>query len=288
MVADREGDIYEIFEEADKAKQDGRSAEWLIRASSDRAVNDGKKRGKEFGYTYPKLFDEVLKQAPLGKVRFELKGQAGRKAREVEQTIYAAKVQLRPPARPDKRLHPQKIWVLLAQEETPPLGEDPLSWILISSMPIRSLDRAAQLIQWYLCRWEIEVFFRVLKTGCKVEKLQLTKSSHLYPCLAIYLIIAWRVLFVTMLGRECPELPCHVVFDDCEWKAAYLVKFGKPPPQQPPPLNEMIKLIASFGGYLNRKNDPPPGPTHLWIGIRRTRDFSIGILAAQGVDPLPI
>ncbi len=84
--------------------------------------------------------------------------------------------------------------------------------MLLTSVPIDTAEQAVEVLQWYLCRWQIEVFFRILKSGCHVEELQLEHLERLEPALACYLIIAWRVLYLTMLGRTCPELPCNVVF----------------------------------------------------------------------------
>ena len=96
-------------------------------------------------------------------------------------------------------------------------------------------------------------FFRILKSGCRIEKLQLEKLERLEPALAFYMIIAWRVLFLTMLGRECPEMPCDIVFDKAEWQAVYIVTERKPPPETPPTLDQMVRRVAGLGGFLNRK-----------------------------------
>ena len=95
------------------------------------------------------------------------------------------------------------------------------------------------------------------------------------------MIIAWRILFLTTLGRECPELPCDSVFDDEEWRAAYIVSTRKPPPDQPPTLNKMIRTIASFGEFIGRKSDGEPGPQTIWIGLQRVRDFAAGMQAQK-------
>jgi hypothetical protein len=93
------------------------------------------------------------------------------------------------------------------------------------------------------------------------------------------MIIAWRILYLTMLGRNCPHIPCTTVFEDEEWHAVYRVTYHKPPPDIPPDLNTMIKMIASLGGFLNRKSDGSPGPKTIWIGLQRTRDFVIAMEA---------
>ena len=113
--------------------------------------------------------------------------------------------------------------------------------------------------------------------------MQLEKLERLEPALAFYMIIAWRVLFLTTLGRECPELPCNLVFADEEWQAIYIVAKREPPPADPPSLDTMVRMVAGFGGFLNRKSDGFPGPQTIWIGLQRGRDFAQGIEAARAM-----
>jgi hypothetical protein len=131
--------------------------------------------------------------------------------------------------------------------------------------------------------WGIEVYFKVLKSGCRVEQLQLETRERLEPALALYMIIAWRVLYLTMLGRDCPEMPCDAVFGDEEWKAVYLVTQCKAPPPEPPSLDTMVRMVATLGGFLNRKSDGFPGPKTLWIGLQRIPDFVLALEAQRSV-----
>jgi hypothetical protein len=140
------------------------------------------------------------------------------------------------------------------------------------------------VIGYYRQRWQAEVYHRVLKSGCTVEDVQVETTERLQACVAVYLIVAWRVLFVTMLGRECPDLPCDVVFSTEEWHAVYTVVEQQPVPAQPPRLAEMVVRVARLGGYLGRKGDGPPGPKTVWIGLQRMRDFATGwLLFGTGV-----
>ncbi|MEZ5581560.1 MAG: IS4 family transposase [Candidatus Competibacteraceae bacterium] len=113
--------------------------------------------------------------------------------------------------------------------------------------------------------------------------MQLRSLERLEPALALYLIIAWRILYLTVLGRTCPELPCDAVFADQEWHAAYIVTYRQPPPETPPSLNEMIGMIAAFGGFLNRKGDGFPSSESLWIGLTRCHDFVIALQAQRAL-----
>ena len=131
-----------------------------------------------------------------------------------------------------------------------------------------NLETTLQVIQWYLCRWQIEIYFKVLKSGCTIEKLQISDKERFDPCLAMYLIIAWRILFLTMLGRAHPSLSSECVFETIEWQTAYIMIHKKPPPTKPPALKETLKMIAQLGGFLGRKHDGDPGPILMWKGLR--------------------
>lgn len=267
-VADREGDIYELFEAHDKQLELGQAADWLIRSQHDRLLESDET-----------LLASVEKTAPLGDIEFELPAGRGRQSRPVTQTLYSQQVTLKGVYRKGGRLQNVKVTVILARENHPPAGEKPIEWILLTNQEPDRFEQAAEKIQWYLCRWQIEVFFKILKSGCKVEELQLEKLERLEPALAFYMIIAWRILYLTMLGRHCPELPCDVVFDTEEWQAVYIVAHKKAPPDTPPSLNDMIRTVATFGGFLNRKGDGEPGVQTVWLGLQRARDFVAAIQA---------
>jgi len=182
---------------------------------------------------------------------------------------------------PPKGGEPVMVTALRAREESPPIGVEPLDWRLLSNRLTETLAAAAELIQWYGTRWSIEVFFRIFKTGCRVEALQLSTLERLEPALALYLIIAWRIQYLTVLGRVTPDLPCDAVLDPDEWHAVYVAIHHAPPPMIPPPLPAMLGWIARLGGHLGRKSDGPPGPKALWIGLQRARDLAWGMQLAS-------
>jgi len=269
-IADREGDLYDLFVEAPCPEQ---GADWLVRVQhADRGLVDGR------------TLRQALDAAPvLTQIRFERPAAKGRPARTVHQQLKAVRVTLKPPARPDRSLAEVTVTALLATEPNPPAGEDPLDWLLLTNLPIDTPEQATEKLAWYLCRWQVEVYFKVLKSGCRVEQLQLETRERLEPALAFYMIIAWRVLYLTMLGRECPEMPCDSVFADEEWQAVYLVTQRKPPPDTPPSLDTMVRMVASLGGFLNRKGDGFPGPKTLWIGLQRIPDFVLALDAQRSI-----
>ena len=269
-IADREGDIYDLFVEAPCPE---RSADWLVRVQHhDRLLADGRH------------LREVIDAAPvLTDITFERPASNGRRARTVHQQIKVVRVTLKAPSRPDRNLPEVSVTALLATEPQPPADEDSLHWLLLTNLMVDTPEQAIEKLSWYLCRWQIEVYFKILKSGCRVEQLQLETRERLEPALVFYMIIAWRVLYLTMLGRDCPQMPCDAVFADEEWKAVYLVTQRKPPPEQPPSLDTMVRMIATLGGFLNRKRDGFPGPKTLWIGLQRVPDFVLALEAQRSI-----
>jgi hypothetical protein len=270
-LADREGDLYDLFVEAPCPEH---GADWLIRGQHhDRLLVDGRK-----------LCEALEETTVLTEITFDRPPARGRRARRVTQQIKVVRVRLKAPWRPDRTLADVTVTALLATEVHPPADEAPLNWLLLTNLPVETPEQAIEKLVWYLCRWQIEVLFKILKSGCRIEDLQLEKRARLEPAIAFYLIIAWRVLFLTRLGRDCPEMPCNAVFDEAEWKAVYLVTQRLPPPADPPSLDTMIRLVATLGGFLNRKGDGFPGPKTLWIGLQRAADFVLALDAQRSVD----
>jgi hypothetical protein len=287
-VSDREGDIYEAFEAWHQAEDsDKPRAEWIIRANQDRAliglVEDGEP---------PKLFATLAAAPLLGEASFEMKAKAclkkvkgsrvprQRSARMVRQEIRALKITPRPPYRKGTKLPEVSFWAVLAQEVAPPEGEEPVCWLLLTSLEATTSEQALRILSLYQRRWAIEVFHRVLKTGCRVESIQLKTGQALINALAIYAVIAWRILYLTHLGRHCPELPCGCVFEEAEWKAACAVAKRKEAGE--PTLAEFIGIVGKLGGHLGRKGDGPPGPQAIWQGLARIRDFACAWHALHG------
>jgi hypothetical protein len=116
---------------------------------------------------------------------------------------------------------------------------------------------------------------RTLKQGCRVEERRFEHLDRVLPCLAVFLIVAWRTLYVCRLSRSVPDIRCDAVFEPSEWKAVYRVVRREPPPSQPPPLADMVRLVAQLGGYVNRPRSDPPGPQTVWIGLQRMHDFAL-------------
>lgn len=273
-VADREADIYDIF--VDAREQPGLRAEYIIRAQEDRSTLE---RDPESGrMAYHKVREEVSRSKLRTTKTIELCQTPKRAARQARLEIRAISVQVKPPhAR--KHLLPVTHNVVLVEEVDGPGDGTDLSWLLITTLPIDTLDDVAKILEYYLARWAVEIYFRTLKTGCRVEEIQLETIDRLQKCLAFYKIIAWRILYLTYLNRTCPTLPCTAVFDESEWKSVWRVVTKKPLPKEPPLLSKFMQLLTQLGGYNNRATELPAGPQPLWIGLRRMTDFATAWLA---------
>lgn len=273
-VADSEADIYDIFVAAQE--QTGPRADYLIRAYEDRSTPERNRIVSR--RTYHKVRDQVTDSPLRTQYTFDLCATPKRAARLATLAVRAITVAVKSPnAR--NRLPVITHNVIQVEEVDGPDDGTDVSWLLLTTLPIETVEDVLRAIHYYVVRWGIETYFRTLKTGCQVEKIQLETKSRLLNCLAFYNIIAWRILYLTHLNRTCPELPCTAVFADREWKPVWRIIRKEPLPKTPPPLNEFMKLITSLGGYNNRQSDRPAGPQPVWIGLRRMLDYSAAWLA---------
>ncbi|MEO5607997.1 MAG: IS4 family transposase [Polaromonas sp.] len=260
-VADREADILALLV---KARDLEYVADYLIRCQHNRALPEG-----------DKLWARLAQAPVLGSVRFELPAGRGRKARSVQQSIRAEQVEL-----PDGTGGRMNVTCLLVEETNPPADTKPVVWRLLSNRQVNTLEQAVELIDWYRARWEIELFFLILKEGCHIEALQLGSAERIETALALYLVVAWRVNRLMRLGRSLPELPADLLFEADEWQAAYILN-KKPVPKKTPDLNSVVRLIAQLGGFLGRKGDGEPGAKTLWLGLRDIAVFVQGVRFAR-------
>ena len=265
-VADREADILELMQRAHTL---GHPADYLLRAQHNRCLPQG-----------GKLWPAVLAATPLGDIEFTLPERLNRPARAVRQTLHVRPVDL-----PDGQGGMMPVTCLIARETGVPEGQKAVEWRLLTNRVVATLEEAAQLIDWYRCRWEIETLFHVLKNGCRVESLQLGHVRKLELALAIYLVVAWRLAHLTRLGRILPDLPASAVFEQTEWQAAWLLA-EKPPPRKMPTLREVIRRIAMLGGFLARKGDGEPGVKTLWQGYTRLSSFVRGVEQMRSIHAL--
>jgi len=277
-VADSEADIYELLAEGSDASQ---AAEWIIRAGQNRALQPSAKPGppahlREEPLRQPVLFTHTISvRGRKAKVACCQRGrQQPRRSRQTEVEVRAACVTLRAPWRPGQKLPSVSVHVVLVREPNPPQGDEAVEWILLTSLPIEHLEQVRQVVEYYCVRWMLEVFFRTLKTGCRAEERRFEQIDRQLRCLAVYLIVTWRTLYVCRLGRRCPEISCDVIFEPSEWKAVYRIVRNKTPPRKPPALGEMVRMVAQLGGYVHRRRSDPPGPQTVWLGLQRMHDFA--------------
>ena len=196
-----------------------------------------------------------------------------RETRQAHVEVRAGTLTLRPPWRADRDLPPVTVNVVMVSEPNPPAGEPPVEWMLLTTLPIDTIAQVRQVVEYYCVRWGIEVFFRTLKSGCRIERRRFEDVDRLLPCLAICLIVSWRTLFVCRMGRACPDLDCEAIFEPSEWKAVWMAVHRKKPPRKAPRLAAMVHLIASLGGYVERR-DSEPGAQTIWIGLQRMYDLA--------------
>ena len=288
-VADCEADIYDVFlaaRQVTDATPHARRAEFIIRAKEPRQALACEPAGatspqpasisykRDRDKSYPEVRAEVAQSRLLKTYTVELPETPKRKARTATLEVRALTVTLKPPSK-RSGLPPLPVNYVLVQEIHGPGDDTEVSWLLITTLPIATLADVMLVVDYYLARWGIEIFFRTLKTGCQVEAIQLETTARLKNCLALYTIIAWRILYLTYLNRETPKIPCDTVFTEAEWKSVYTVVKKQPPPTTAPPLHEFMRLLTSLGGYNNRATERPSGPLPIWLGLRRMLDFAI-------------
>jgi hypothetical protein len=171
------------------------------------------------------------------------------------------------------------VTCIVAREIGAPDGTKPVEWRLLTNRHAANRDDVVELIDWYRARWEIEMLFDILKNACRIEELQLSESDRPERAIAMYLVVAWRVAHLMRLGRTCPDLDATQFFDRAEIQAAYMRSKGPPPAS--PRLNEVLRLIAGFGGFLARKGDGEPGVKAIWKGLRKVRIAAEALRAAS-------
>jgi hypothetical protein len=167
------------------------------------------------------------------------------------------------------------VWAVYAQEDYPPPGQEAVSRMLLTTAPVATFGEATEKIHWYTCRWQIELFFKVLKSGCKIEQLQPETAARLRRCLALYAAVAWGAMFLTMQSRAVPDMPSDVLLELAEWQALYWHHHRtQQPPAQPPTLAAAVRMIGRLGGCIGRKSDGHPGSTVIRRGLQRLQDLA--------------
>lgn len=274
VVADREADVYDLF----LAPRAARVA-LLVRAAYDRAVV-----GSTTDAADRALLWATVQQLPEQDRRSLAVPRTDQHAeRTARLSLRWGTLTLKPPsARKKESLPPVTVQVVLVQEVEAPTGVVPLQWLLLTTLPVESVVGAWQVVEWYRCRWRIEQFHYVLKQGCQIEQLQLDTAERLERALALYSMVAWRLLWLMLAARETPTASVEPVLRRVEWQTLWCVHHHQPtPPEEPPSLREAVRWIAQLGGFLARRGDGEPGVKTLWQGWQRLTDMTLGFQAAQ-------
>jgi hypothetical protein len=261
QVGDAEADVYDLFL-AERAA----TVEVLARAGQDRRVE-----------TDERSLWQALRQAPVAsQVALVLPRQATRPACRVTLALRWRAVTVRPPRkRATEHLPPVPLWAVLATELDPPAGETPIEWLLLTTVPSTGAAEAEERLGWYTCRWGIEGWHKLLKSGCQIEARHLATGERLERGIAVYSVIAWRVQWAVMLARTVPDLPCTALLEREEWEALWCaIHRDPPPPVAVPSVGEAVRWLGRLGGHLGRKRDGAPGVTVLWKGFQHLADLT--------------
>jgi hypothetical protein len=260
-IGDRESDIYELF-----CAAQGIGTHFLIRTCVDRLAGDG-------NHT---IADDMAEVRVKGLHRIEVRDKDGNPQKATLEIRYR-EIRVLPPIGKQKRYPALTLTVIHAEERGTPARREKISWKLITDLPVRSRRDAVEKIKWYALRWKIEVFHKVLKSGCKAEGAKLRTAQRLTNLIALLCILSWRVFWVTMLNRSNPDAPPTLALAKIELALLDQSVCDKAPPGRKT-LAYYLTKIARLGGYLARTNDPPPGNMVMWRGMARLTDITFGAM----------
>lgn len=260
-VGDRESDIFELY-----CLTQELGTHFVVRTCVDRLAGDG-------SHTISAEMSDV---AAAGKHVVDLRDDAG-KVVKVALDIRFKRIKVLPPIGKQKRYPSLDLTVIHAVEVSIPKGRRRIEWKLLTDFPVSNLSDAVEKINWYALRWKIEVFHKILKSGCRAEDAKLRTADRLANLVSVFCIISWRVLWLTMLSRTLPDAPPTVAFTDAEIVLLdQLVGDAGNRKTKPGTLILYLTKLARLGGYLARAADSPPGNTVVWRGLTRLTDIKLG------------
>src|SRR5258705_6329366 len=244
LVQDREADVFAFLAAPRPAH-----IELIVRVCQPRRVEVEKAAGREDG---PRTVLAAARQAPvLGQVRVQVPRKPGQPEREAVLELAASAVQVQAPRRrmADVPAGSLALWVVRTTELEPPAGSTPIEWILLTTVIIVSFAAACRGVHYYALRWRVERFHYTLKQGCTVERLQFEEAPTLKNALALYSIVAWRLLWLTYTARQQPQAPATELMAPLELRVLEEVMQGAVSTAR-----EAIRAIAQLGGF-------PPNPS---------------------------
>jgi len=278
-VCDREADLYNFFK---RSHQIGASV--LVRANADRTINRTSRYAEK---GVKKLWEHMRQQIETGSYTLDIPKRSKtkhcqeREARTATVAVRFGSFMLNPPRNnlqhSTEDLPDIEMYAAYALESDPPDGEEPVEWMLLTNLPVTSYEEAYEKILWYCVRWRIEMYFKVLKSGFRVETCRLGHAERLARYLTVMSIVAWRLFMITLVARTDPAMPCSTFLANHEWKVLFLkANKNKTLPKKPPLIGDVVIWVAKLGGYLARKSDGPPGTITLWRGWKRLADLTEG------------
>jgi hypothetical protein len=255
-IADREADVYELFFHAFEPNTD-----LLIRARHNRLLSDGSH-----------LWDNITQQPVIATVTLDIPDKTGKRKVSVEAEIRYHEVEiLRPSSKKDSYESVTLTAIEIKEKKIEGKNEeDIIHWRLLTTIQIKSVNDALQCVKWYTYRWLIERFHYVLKSGTKIEELQLKDAESLQKAIAVYSMAAFRVMQLVYESRHHPEVSCEVVLTKAQWQTLHmLIHNNNQIPKKPPSLQQAVMWIGRLGGHLGRKSDGPPGLKTVWQGYQQ-------------------
>ena len=283
QVMDREADFFELFEEW---RLGPKRTDLLVRAKVNRATADELPLFDMLRAAEPRgdKFELVIDRQSARPKKSKQKARPARTGRTALMTLHYEHVEL-PPPRAHKEKKPLSLWAVHLVEEAPPAGAKAVEWFLLSTMEVTTAEQAKTLLDFYCFRWRIEDWHRVLKSGCGIEELRNETAERLKRAIAIYMVIAWRIMLMTLLGREVPDLPAEVLFTDLELEVLHAYARTRRDVKPPTCLGHAVLLVARLGGHQARKSDPPPGHEVLWTGYSGLQLMCTGYLLSRDAPP---
>jgi len=266
-IGDRESDIYELFCTAQEI-----GTHFLFRTCVDRLAGDG-------NHT---VADEMKRAKVRGQHRLEVRDAAANPDVAVLEIKYE-RIRLLPPIGKQKQYPSLELTVIHAQERGKPKNRKRIDWKLITDLCVRTLKDAVEKLRWYALRWKIELFHKILKSGCKAEESKLRTAERLVNLISIFCIVSWRIFWMTMLNRTAPNTPPNLALTATEMRLLDHLLPDKHNPPDRKSLSRYIIKIARLGGYLARTNDPAPGNIVMWRGLSRLTDIGLGAHAGAKI-----
>jgi hypothetical protein len=259
-IGDRESDIYELFCTADEL-----GTHFLVRSCVDRLADDGEH-----------TLVDVMKDVPIkARHRIVVRDAKGKPSTARLEIKYQS-VQVLPPIGKQRRYPALTLTVICAHERAAPKDREKIDWRLITDLPIGSAKEAVEKLDWYARRWKIELYHKILKSGCRAEDAKLRTAERLVNLLAVFCVLAWRVFWLTMLNRTAPDASPRLVLTNLEIRVLDQLVTRHHGQPRTKTLAHYLTKIARLGGYLARAHDPPPGNMVMWRGLSRLTDIELG------------